>query len=311
MNMMAEPRIITLTGENWFGLSASLRKIIDDFVQEHGDMAYEQLDGETAEIARISEAIHSAPFLASKKLVVLRTPSANKQFAEEAEKILGGADDTTDVVIVEPKLDKRLAYYKFLKKTTDFREFLPLDERALARWLVESAKNRGGKLSPADATYLVDRVGADQQLLASELEKLLLYKPEISKDTINLLTDQAVQSTIFQLLDAAFAGNKQRALQLYDEQRAQKVDPLAIIAMLSWQLHVLALLVYAGERSADEVAREAKISPYTAKKSATVARRLSKADIKRYVAKLLAIDKRARRESIDLDDALRLYLLEL
>jgi DNA polymerase-3 subunit delta len=158
---------------------------------------------------------------------------------------------------------------------------------------------------------MVDRVGLDQQLLANELEKLLLYSQQINKDSINLLTDQNVQSTIFQLLDAAFAGNKKRAIQLYEEQRSQKVDPLAIIAMLTWQLHILALLVHARNRSADEIAREAKVSPYTVKKSQNVARKLSRDDIKRYVTDLLDIDKRARREAIDLDEALQLYLLEL
>lgn len=303
--------VITLTGENWFGLSTALKKLVADFTVEHGDMAVEQLDGEGSELARINEALQSAPFLASKKLVVLRNPSANKQFTEETEKVLAGTGDSTDVIIVEQKLDKRLSYYKYLKKATDFREFAPLDERAAAKWLVDAAKTRGGTLSQVDAMYLVDRVGTDQQLLASELEKLLLYSPAVTKTSIALLTDQTAQSTIFQLLDAAFAGNKKRAIQLYEEQRAGKVDPLAIIAMLSWQLHILALLVYAGDRSADEVAREAKVSPYTVKKSQPVARRLKRSDIKRYISDLLDIDKRARREAIDLDEALQLYLLEL
>jgi DNA polymerase III subunit delta len=303
--------IITLTGENWFGLSSALKKLVAEFLREHGDMAVEQLDGESADVARINEALQSAPFLASKKLVVLRSASANKQFTEEAEKLLTDVSDATDVILVEQKLDKRLSYYKFLKKTTDFREFAALDERAAARWLADTAKERGGELSPVDALYLVDRVGIDQQLLANELEKLLLYNSQITKESINLLTDQNVQSTIFQLLDAAFAGNKKRAMQLYEEQRAQKVDPLAIIAMLTWQLHILALLVHARNRSADEIAHEAKVSPYTVKKSQNVARKLSRDDMKRYVADLLDIDKRARREAIDLDEALQLYLLEL
>jgi DNA polymerase-3 subunit delta len=303
--------IITLTGENWFGLSSALKKLVAEFLREHGDMAVEQLDGETADVARINEALQSAPFLASKKLVVLRSASANKQFTEEAEKLLTDVSDATDVILVEQKLDKRLSYYKFLKKATDFREFAVLDERAAARWLADTAKERGGVLSPVDALYLVDRVGIDQQLLANELEKLLLYNSRITKESINLLTDQNVQSTIFQLLDAAFAGNKKRAMQLYEEQRAQKVDPLAIIAMLTWQLHILALLVHARNRSADEIAHEAKVSPYTVKKSQNVARKLSRDEMKRYVADLLDIDKRARREAVDLDEALQLYLLEL
>jgi DNA polymerase-3 subunit delta len=303
--------IITLTGENDFGRHAALRALIADFVAEHGDMALEQLDGDTADVARINEALQSVPFLANKKLVVLRSPGNNKQFAEKAADILRDINETTDVVIVEPKLDKRLSYYKFLKKSTDFRAFSAMDEHGAVRWLVDTAKARGGKLSQADAAYLVSRVGNDQQLLANELDKLLLYKPEISRATIDLLTDQTFQGKIFDLLDAAFGSNKKRALKMYEEQRAQRVDPLQIIAMLSWQLHILALLVYAGNRSADSVAGEAKISPYTARKSQATARNLSKADIKRYVADLLDIDKRARREPIDLDDALQLYLLNL
>lgn len=303
--------ITTLTGENDYGRTAALRQAVDGFVAEHGDMACEQLDGETVEVARVREALQSAPFLAARKLVVLRTPSANKQFAENAEEILGDISEVTDVIIVEPKLDKRLGFYKYLKKSTDFREFPPLDGRALAKWLADTAKEQGGTLSPADANYLVERVGADQQLLANELEKLLLYDRKVTRPHIDLMTDQTLQSKIFDLLDAAFAGNKPRALKLYDEQRAQKVDPLQVIAMLAWQLHILALLVYGGDRSSDTVAREAKVSPYTAKKSAGVARKLTKKDVRRLVAELLAIDTRARREAIDLDEALRLYLLSL
>ncbi len=303
--------ITTLTGENDFARLQALRQLVADFVAEQGDMALEQLEGETVELTRLREALQSAPFLASRKLVVLRTPSANKQFIEKAEEILSDVSEATDVIIVEPKLDKRLAYYKFLKKATEFREFLLPDARALARWLSDTAKEQGGALSASDAAYLVERVGANQQLLATELDKLLLYEPHITRSTIDLMTDQALQSKIFDLLDAAFAGNKPRALKLYDEQRNQKVDPLQIIAMLAWQLHILALLVFAGDRSADEVARQAAISPYTVKKSHNVARKLSRADIKRYVDDLLAIDKRARREKLDLDDALQLYLLQL
>ncbi len=303
--------VITLTGENSFGWSAALHALKANFTAEHGDIAFAQLDGELTDYDHIREAIQAAPFLAAKKMVVLRSPSAIKQFTDEAEKLLKEVDDTTELIIVEPKLDKRISYYKYLKKSTDFREFPALDIRSLAKWLVDSAKSNGGTLSLADATFLVDRVGTDQQQLSSELEKLLLYDEQINRKTIELMTDLSVQSTIFELLDAAFAGKTKDALKLYDEQRTQKVDPLAITALMTWQLHVLALLVHAGSRSANVVASEAKISPYVAQKSQATARNLTKRDIKRYVSDLLAIDIRARREAIDMDEALKLYLVQL
>lgn len=303
--------VITLAGENTFGLQHELRKSVNAFVKEYGDMALERLDGEEAEFVRMQEALTSLPFLANKKMVVLRSPSANKKFVEEAEKLLTGLPETTDVIIVEPKLDKRLTYYKYLKKATDFREFPQLDLIGLAKWLTEAAKAQNGALSPADARYLVERAGANQQLLSNELEKLLVHDPKITRRAIDELTEATPQSTIFQLLEAAFAGRTKHMLQLYREQRALKVEPPQIIAMLAWQLHVLAVIKTAGNKSPNQIASEARLSPFVVQKSADIARKLSLAELKRLIANLLQIDARSKRESIDPDEALQHFLLTL
>ena len=246
--------ITTLSGSNSYALRHAQKALVDSFVTQHGDMALEQLDGEEVSIERLSEALTSVPFLSDKKLVLIRQGSANKQFAERATDMLKDVTETTDVIIVESKVDKRSSYYKFLKKSTDFKEYSELDSGGLARWLSAQAKEKGGMLSLSDATFLVTRVGLNQQLLSHELDKLLLYNDTITRQTIELLTESTPQSTIFELLDAAFAGNTQRALQLYAEQRALKVEPQQIIAMLTWQLHILALIKTAGDRSPEAIA---------------------------------------------------------
>ncbi|MGC1177308.1 MAG: hypothetical protein WA843_04520, partial [Candidatus Saccharimonadales bacterium] len=166
-------------------------------------------------------------------------------------------------------------------------------------------------LSTADARYLVERVGVNQQLVSNELEKLLLYDATISRKTIELLTDPAPQSTIFQLLEAAFAGNTKTVLKLYAEQRAQKVEPPQIIAMLAWQLHVLAIIKTAGDRSTDQIAQEARLNPFVVRKSQGIARSLSLADLKNLIADLLKIDIVTKRTTTDPDEALQHYLLKL
>lgn len=303
--------IVTLAGENAFGLGAELSKLTAAFLAEHDEFGIERLDGEEAEYSRLAEALTSLPFLADKKLIVLRRPSANKEFTEHAEALLNNIPDTTDVVIIEPKLDKRLAYYKLLKKQTDFREFKELDEPGMARWLVAEAAARKGKITQADATYLVHRVGANQQLLANELEKLLLHSAHISRQSIELLTEATPQSTIFELLEAAFAGNRKRTMQLYKEQRVLKVEPPQIVAMLAWQLHVIALIKAAQGRTAEQIAAEAKLSPYVVKKSQGIARGLTLAELKTLVSDLLAIDVRSKKVGLDADEALQNYLLKL
>ncbi len=303
--------VITLTGENDFALSQALKKLAGAYTAEYGDLELERIDGETAEPSRIREALTSVPFLAGQKLVILRAPGANKQVSEQAEQLFNGAPETTDVIIVEPKLDKRLSYYKFLKKHTDFREFPELDAQGLVRWLTDAAKDRGGSISPADARYLVERVGSSQQLVSNELDKLLLYDPHVTRGNIELLTEAVPQSSIFQLLEAAFAGDRRRALRLYTEQRAQNVEPPQIIAMLAWQLHVLAIIKTAGERPPDTIAKDAKLNPFVIQKSRSIARKLSTARLKELINDLLRIDIQSKRTNLDADEALQHYLLGL
>jgi DNA polymerase-3 subunit delta len=303
--------IVTLTGSNDFARSAELKKLVAAFVAEHTDMALERLDGEEHSADRMRESVSALPFLTARKMVVLREPGKQKAFAEHITDILKDAADTTDLIIVEPKLDKRMGYYKTLKKETDFRELNDLDAGGLARWAGEYAKSRGGTLAPGDARLLLDRIGPNQQLLQQELDKLLAYDLHITKDAIGLLTEATPQSTVFELLDAAFAGRTKRAFELYREQRALKVEPQAIIAMLAWQLHVLAVIKTAGARSVDDIARAGKLNPFVVRKSQALARGLTLPELKKKIAGLLELDLNLKTKSMDADEALQLYLLTL
>lgn len=301
----------TLTGGNEYLLRAELEKLVAEFVAVHGEIAVENLEGKEADFDRIRESLQSTPFLATRKMVVLRNPSANKTFLEQAEELIKGLPESTDLLIVEPTLDKRLSYYKLLKKATDFHEYNDLDQQHLERWLIDLAKTQGGSLSNIDARFLVERLGIDQQRLAHELEKLLLYDPEITHETIVLLTEPTPQSTIFELLDAAFNGNTKRALAIYRDQREQKVESAKIVAMLTWQLAVFAFIKTAAGRSIDAIAKEARLNPYVVRKSQPAAANISYNRLKQLISELVLIDMRSKLESIDLDEILQLYLIKI
>ena len=303
--------IQTYTGSNSFLLQHDLTTFVNNFLMKQGDLALERIDGEEASLAQIQEAITSLPFLSDTKMVILRAPGANKQFVEGVEKLLTRVTDTTEVIIIEPKLDKRSVYYKFLKKQTEFHEYGELDSNGLAAWLTRTAKSDGGVLSSNDARYLIERVGLNQQLLSNELEKLLLHDSNITRASIDLLTEQTPQSSIFQLIEAAFSGNAKKALALYQEQRALKVEAPQIIAMLAWQLHIVAIVKLAGNRSVAEIATEAKLSPYVVQKSMAIASRIDLEKLKQRISDLLDIDAKSKRTSLDIDEALQFFLLQL
>lgn len=292
-------------------LKQELERLKNEFISKYGDLAYEKVDGEEVPAERLIEAAQSLPFLAPEKLVVLYNLGSQKQFSDSVENVISGVPETTRLVIVEPKVDKRSSYFKVLKSITDFKEYNELDNFELSKWIVQYAKDQSGNITPADANYLIEKIGQSQMLLASELDKLLNYSPNIDRQNIDLLTDRTSQSTIFELLDAVFAGRSKQALDLYHEQRALKVEPQQIIAMLAWQLHTLAMIKTAGDKTPDQIAKEAKLNPFVVRKSLAIAKRLTTKQLKDMIRKALELDVRLKTESINPDDALQEYLLGL
>jgi DNA polymerase-3 subunit delta len=300
-----------LTGPNDFQRKYELDQLVAPFIAEHTDMAVERYDGEEIDAARMRESLQSLPFLTARRLVILRTPSKQKDFTENITQILDTIADSTDVIIIEPKLDKRLSYYKTLKKQTDFRECADLDAGGLARWACMYTKEQGGNLQTPDARELVDRLGINQQMLRLELDKLLAFDPNITGQSVELLTVRLPQSTVFELLDAAFAGKAARALALYNEQRALKVEPQAIIAMLAWQLHILLTVKVAAKISVEDIAKAAKLNPFVVRKSQGLVRNVTLQQLKKQVEDLLLLDHRLKRTMTNPDEAVQLYLLQI
>ncbi|MDB5164239.1 MAG: polymerase subunit delta, polymerase subunit delta protein [Candidatus Saccharibacteria bacterium] len=301
--------IITLTGPNSFLLKAELTTRTDSFLKQYGDMGLERYDGERLDPNTFLNNVQSMPFLVDKRLIIVRELSANKVLAEQIEHIIANVPDSTEVILVEPHLDKRLSYYKTLKKKTELKEFNEQDDGQLASWLVGEAKARGGQLNSGDARLLVGRIGANQAMLSNELDKLIAYDGQITRQSIELLSEASPQSTIFQLLDATLAGNYKQALQLYEQQRQLKVEPQAILALLGWQLHALALLKTAGQRTPEQIAREAKLNPFVVRKSQAVANRLSLPQLKQMIADTLQLDIKLKTQNIDADEAVTNLLI--
>ncbi len=298
--------IYFFTGDNHFAVKQRLQKLTKEFTAEYGDLALERIDAEEVSPATVIDATQSLPFLSPAKFVLVQNAS-DKDLLEKLTEV--DVSESITVVVVIPKVDKRATYYKKISKLPNFELFEMSNAHDLPRWVVDYAKNQEATISSADARYLVERVGTDQMLLGNDIDKLVTYNTYITKDSINELTDPLPQSTIFQLLDAAFAGNSKEVEKLYKEQRAQKVEPQAIIGMIAWQLHILATVKAAGNRSVDEISREAKINPFVVRKTQNLAHKLTMQDVKKLVKGAHDLDLLLKTKSVDADQAILLYLM--
>ena len=259
----------------------------------------------------LTQSVASYSLLSPNKLVVLIEPSRIKGFGEQIEQLVNNLPETTTLVIIELSLDKRLSYYKFLNKNTDYRDLSRLSGPQLINWVITFTQSLGGKIDQRQANYLLDRVGPDQMLLSSEIQKLILYSTTITKDSIDTMTDKSADSTIFELLDAAFSYKPKLALGLYVDQRQQKVEPEQILSMLSWQIHMICLYMSSKNLAFDQVATMAGVSPFALQKARNIASKLTLSKLKKLVSELSLMDIRSKTESFDLDEGLKNFIVEL
>jgi DNA polymerase-3 subunit delta len=282
--------IVTLTGSNGFLKKQKLAKLKKEFSDKYGAENIERIDGVKLETSQLPSLLTGASLFSSNRMVIIRDLSENKDVAEAFLGLLTSVPDEVSVILLESSLDKRTNYYKSLKKQTEFLEMAEPSEIELKKWLVDYVVKMGGSISPGDADTLIDYVGADQQRLAGEVEKLILYQPKLDGAVIEKLVERRPQSTTFQLLDIVYSGEKNRALAVLENLEKAYEDPFLIANLLIWQIQVMAAVKSAGSRPDSEIAKDTKFNPYVISKTKRLVSRLSDAQIRDLVTKTAELD---------------------
>jgi DNA polymerase-3 subunit delta len=105
-----------------------------------------------------------------------------------------------------------------------FVELARVDENDAIKWVTTTAESRNVRFDPDAARELVDALGSDMMLIASEFEKLLLYvsargTEELAKNRVTLgdvetMVLAAKQRSLYELTDAISSKDRPRALLL-------------------------------------------------------------------------------------------------
>ncbi len=311
MSNMPKALRVALLGPNMYGVDERLKQMRADFVVQNGELAVQDIDGEEALVQDILAKAEATSLFSPHKLLIIKRLGTSKSALETIEQLQIKLDESVGLILVEPSPDKRSSYYKFLQKNFKVYDGKELDNNGLVSWVVERTKESGGSISRQDAYALCERIGNNQQQLNNEITKLLLFSSQITKDTIVSLTEEPPGGTVFNLLEASFSGNRQRALQLYDNLRAQKIEPQIIFGMIVWQATAIAIMSSAGGKSTSQITVDSGLKPFVIEKASQIAKKLSREDIRKLLDSLCQVDKRLKSEKISVDDALKQVLVEI
>ena len=304
--------IFLFTGEEPYLIHEQISGWKKAFIEKHGDINFSALDSNEISINDIILQAEAMPFLGEKRLIfVYGLPDApktrnagkvtNKDEKREAdleklEKALDDIPETTVMVFVQSKPDKRKSFYKKLTKKAEVKEFKQLQGSDLVTWIQKMTKQKGNKISNSDAEHLITLTGQDLWRISHEIEKLVSYadEKEIDKKMINHLVIPTLEANIFHFTDALGAKNHRTAIQDLHKIISAGDSLSQVFYMIVRQFRLL--LQVSGYTELNPSAKSAtiasilKIHPFVAQKTLTQVGRFKITELKKAYQSLLDID---------------------
>ena len=283
-----------LKGDDPALVGEHVRRLVSEL--SGGDtMAVEDLSGPEVEVGAIVDACQTPPFLAERRVVLVR--DVGRFRTEDLEPLVEWLADplpTTALVLAAGggQVSRRLV--EAVKKVGKVVDTAPGTGKGRGQWLAGRLKDAPVAFDAAAARLLGDHLGEDVGRLSGLLEALAVAYGEgarLGVDELQPFLGEAGGVAPWDLTDAIDQGDVEAALsRLHRLLDAGERHPLVVMATL--HRHYAAMLRLDGADVVDEQGAAALLgmAPYPAKKALAQARRLGSGGIARAIELLAEAD---------------------
>lgn len=278
------------------------------------------LDGRNLKLEILVSACESLPFLTDRRLVVVYDALKHLKAGKDRDALrayLEHVPPTCDLVFVETEdVDKRNTCFTYLKKVGQVSEFQPRTGADLLHWLQARAKSLQVRLDNAAAQRLVDYVGNEGRILATELDKLASYvgqKGIITTAVVDLLVQDRQEQHLFTFIDDLSLRRRAAALRGVRALLADGQAAAYILFMLARQVRILLCVqeLAAQRMQVEDIATQLKQKPFVIRKALTQIRNYRGTELETFHDRLIAYDQAIKTGRIQAEVALELLVMEM
>lgn len=283
--------IIFVHGPDLYRSQAYVRRLVDKFRVERDTAGCNVVEIDAAIVkqpGQILQEILAAPFLAEKRLVVLRNFLTAKDAPDRAavlERVVAGSfpEDTITLFWEQTstfKTKEAKTLFAELKKSKFCEEFAALSVSEAQRWVQQEAERRGTKCNPDAAVQMVANLGTDTWTLSTSLDQLVSFAAGRTITVVDVaqFVPEKVPDNIFALAEAIANSQAKLVFTQCQEQYRLGQDSIYIHAMLVRQFRILigisSWLQAEPRAAAPEIAAALGIHPYVAQKSLALAKKI-------------------------------------
>lgn len=285
---------------------------------------YHCLDGRTASVQELADALAGLPMMAERTLVTVTDLDLFRMNTEERDRLTELLADLPeycclvfvyDTLAYEPnRTMKKLM--GALEKYVETVEFRPADNAQLLRWISRHFAEMGKDIDRSAAEHLLFTCGTLMAGLDQEIRKIGSYAqgPSVTRADIDAVAIPVLSAEAFRLSDAVAQGRTGEAAAILGDLLKLQEEPIKILGALGLQLRRLytARVALDGGRDRRWLADLWGISDYPAKLLMEAARRTTAAWCADAVKQCQVLDRRLKSgRGVDGEGELKLLLARL
>jgi DNA polymerase III subunit delta len=273
----------------------SLRAIHSE-IQKLENIELITIEADSTKNEVIADSLLSQGLFSSQKVYFLKRPYKNREKSELTEYILSilEKDETKNVLIWEDqKIRSNTRYFKFFKQHEAVEEYDELNKRSFSSWAQREIEHYPFKINVNELNLIGEKSNFNPETFVNNLEKLKLCGEEnITKDIINELLADTLESDIWKLMDAINHQDKKSIGKHLEKLLISNTDPIFILSMIARNLRIsiqVKELLDTGT-SGREIPSILKLPPFTVYPLIDTLRGLSKDRILMQYSKLTNLD---------------------
>ncbi len=214
------------------------------------------------------------------------------------------------------KLDKRKKIVKLLLKHAQVIDCQPIKGHTLRKWVEQLLKAQNIQMTEKALLRFEAEFGPNLHLLQKEIEKMAHYIGEggtIDEEQLMEIMSSSVEQTAIELADSVLNNNLPKAIKIYQQLIKLNEDPIAMIALLSYQFRTILQVKLLAEKgvSQQQMARMMKAHPFVIKKAAERIHRYDKETLYTIMNELAETDHLIKRGKMQKEIAFEILLYRL
>jgi DNA polymerase-3 subunit delta len=303
--------LIYLYGENEFAIKQKIDSIKAQYVDKTGgDADMQTFDMSEHNLSDLLNAFSVVPMFVSSRLFIVRNLDILKLTKDQLHKLIDAVSDSTNVVVVDSKPDKRSVYFKAISKLKNAKYFGNLSPQKLVSWIRDRTQELGGSIDNTAINLLIERVGNDQWQLDQELRKLTNFNSQITKESIEQLVVPNLTQSAFMMIDAIVRKDAKKASEIYEHLITQGEADQMILGAITYQYRMM-VLAKDNVGKGSEWQKELSVSPYAATKAQNLIKNIDMEKLKTAYQSIVDADMAIKTGELESHDALRDLIVKL